>query len=286
MNMEVKLERPRRYFVDTSRGYIHVQDCGAGDKVIGLVTITSFGGVILDHALPLFAQRGYRAVAFDMMGYGLSDKKSAPWTMEEFADNIEEAARMAIGRTPDVFVFGHFSGLIGIEIAARNPAGLKGLVIDGTPLIAKEQQDAYKPGVAPPPPIEWKEDGSHAIAFWNRAYGLIKRANPDVPLDPNPPKKVREAYLAYLAVASFEPGSFEAYHGFDVRSRVKDIDIPVQCMCSDTDWNLPHHPFYLQNIRNSREVRFPGVHPLHDIYHPERAPEYVDAIEAFYRAIA
>jgi pimeloyl-ACP methyl ester carboxylesterase len=188
-------QRPRRYFVDTWRGYIHVQDCGESERVVAPVTITSFGGVIMDNALPHFARRGYRALAIDMMGYGLSDKKSVPWTMEEFADNIEEAVTMAVGRMPDLLVFGHFSGLIGIEIAARGPAGLKGLVIDGTPLITEEAQRAYKAGQPAPPAIEWKEDGSHAIDYWKRAYGLVSRVNPGVPLDPHPPKKVREAYL-------------------------------------------------------------------------------------------
>lgn len=283
MDQAVKRVRPRRYFVDTTRGYVHVQDCGAGERTVVFVTITSFGGVLLDDVLPLMAERGYRAIAIDMMGYGLSDKKSEPWSMEDFADNMQEVFALA-GVAPDTIVCGHFSGLIGLELAARGLPGLKGLVIDGTPLIAEDIQANYKPGDGPAP-LDWDEDGTHAMAFWKRAYGLIKRLNPDVPLEAQPSNRVRQAYLSYLAVGSFEPGTFEAYATFDVRKRIKDIQIPVQCMCSDTDWNLPHHPYYVENIPHSREVRFKGVHPMHELNKPERAVEYVEVIDGFVKTL-
>jgi len=277
---EAALARPRRYFVDTSKGFVHVQDCGAGERVVVFVTITSFGGVLLDQVLPLMAAKGYRALAVDLMGYGLSDKRATPWMIEDFADNILEAARLA-GVTPTGYVFGHFSGLAGLEIAARAPAGLRGIVLDGTPLIDEALQAAHKPGDGPAP-LAWTEDGAHGAELFRRAFGLIKRLNPDYELPAQPDNLTRQACLAYISVVAFEPGTFEGYVRFDARKRMKDVRLPVQVMCADTDWNLPHHSKYVEGIAGATEVRFAGVHPLHDLRRPERAPEYVAAIDAFF----
>ena len=280
MSASTAVARTRRYFVDTSKGYVHVQDCGQGDRVVVFVTVTSFGGVLLDNVLPQMAAKGYRAMSVDLMGYGLSDKRSSPWMIEDFADNIVEALSLA-GATPGGYVFGHFSGLAGVEIAARAPAGLKGVVLDGTPLIDAEVQSDYKPGDGPKP-TPWTEDGAHAAVFWQRAWSLIKKLNPDYVLPEQPSNLIKQAYIAYLSVAAFEPGTFDGYATFDVRSRLKDVGLPVQVMCSDTDWNLPHHQNYVNALPGSKEVRFKGVHPLHDLPRPERAHEYVSVIDDFF----
>lgn len=274
------MPRPRRYFVDTARGYVHVRDCGDGDRVLAFVSITSFGGVLLDEVLPLLAARGYRVLAFDLMGYGLSDKRTQPWLIPDFTDNLGEAIDLT-GAVPLGCIFGHFAGLVGVEYAARSPSALRGLVLDGTPLIDPDRQQSFTPEHQPPP-IAWTEDGAHAVAFWQRAYGLLKRLNPDLPLASQPPNKLREAYLAYLAVACFEPGTALAYHRFDARTRMRDVACPTLVICADTDWNLPHHAAWVAGLRHAQARRFTGVHPLHQLERPERATEYVAVIDEFF----
>ena len=278
------LPRPRRYFVDSSQGYVHVQDCGAGERIIVFVSITSFGGILLDDVLPLLAERGYRALSIDLMGYGLSDKRRHAWSIPEFADNITEALALADAAAPGGCVFGHFAGLVGVEFAARSPSGLRGLVLDGAPLIDAERQQRFNSADLPKP-TPWTEDGAHAVAFWKRAYGLLQRLNPSLPLAAQPPNKLREAYLAYLAVACFEPGTAEAYHRFDARARMRDVRVPTLVMCADTDWNLPHHQAWVDGLPNPREQRFAGVHPLHQLDRPERAVEYVAIIDQFFASL-
>lgn len=275
--------RPRRYFVDTSKGYVHVQDCGVGDNVIVFINITSFAAVLMEDVLSQMAARGYRAMTVDMMGYGLSDKKTYLWSMDDLADNVEEALALA-GVTAKGYVCGHFAGLVGIELAARGRPDLKGLVIDGTPLITEEAQANHVFGQATPG-IDWDEEGTHMVALWKQASGMILRLNPGMALPAQPSHKFRQACLSYMNVGLFDPKVGDAYAGFPVRTRVKDVKVPVQAMCADTDWNLPNHPWYLENIPDTREVRFPGVHPIHDIERPERTPEYVDVIDSFFASL-
>ncbi len=275
--------RPVRYFVDTSKGYVHVQECGKGDDVIVFINITSFSAVLMRNVLSLMAARGYRAVTVDMMGYGLSDRKTYLWSMDDLADNAEEALALA-GVSAKGLVCGHFAGLVGIELAARGRSGLKGLVIDGTPLISEEDQAKHVFGDTKPG-IDWDLEGAHMAAFWKQASRLILRLNPGMELSPQPSNAFRDACLSYMGVVAYDPKVGDAYAGFPVRSRVKDVKVPVQAMCSDTDFNLVHHPWFLKNIPNARELRFSGVHPMHDIDRPERHVEYVDVIDGFFKSL-
>ncbi len=280
MSDPADLPRPRRFFVDTAEGFVHVQDCGTGDRVLAFLSITSFGGVLLDRALGLLAQRGYRALAFDLMGYGLSDKRRHAWSIAEFADNILQAVGL-VGVTPGGYISGHFAGLVGLEIAARAPAGMRAVVLDGVPLLPPEKRVAEQDFV-PPPPVAWSEDGAHAVIFWKRAFSLIQQLNPDMVLPSQPGNKLREAYLAYLAVACFEPGPAFAFQTFDAHRRMGAIALPSLVMCAETDWNRKHADLWVAGLAGCRSAMLPGVHPLHDIERPERAAEYVDLIDDFF----
>ena len=275
--------RPKRYFVDTSKGYVHVQECGTGSNVIVFINITSFAAVLMRNVLSLMAERGYRAMTVDMMGYGLSDKKTYLWSMDDLADNVEEALGLA-GVSANGLVCGHFAGLVGIELAARGRPALNGLVIDGTPLISEEEQAKHVFGVAKPG-VDWDAEGTHMVSFWKQASRQILRLNPGMELSPQPSNAFRDACLSYMGVVAYDPKVGDAYAGFPVRSRVKDVKVPVQAMCSDIDFNLINHGWFMANLPDAREVRFPGVHPMHDIDRPERDVEYVDVVDRFFRSL-
>ena len=202
--------------------------------------------------------------------------------MDDLADNVEEALALA-GVSANGLVCGHFAGLVGIELAARGRPGLKGLVIDGTPLMAEEERANHVFGVAKG--IDWDAEGTHMVAFWKQASWQILRLNPGMEVAAQPSNAFRDACLSYIGVVAYDPKVRDAHAGFLVRSRVKDVKVPVQVMCSDTDFNLPHHPWFLANIPDAREVRFPGVHPMHDIDRPERDVEYVEVIDRFFRSL-
>lgn len=277
------LNRATRRYVATDRGDIHLAEAGQGHNSLVLLSITSFGGVLLDQALPLLAARGYHVYALDLMGYGRSDRRTDVWRVEDFADNIEQALdRLEV--VPRGLVCGHFSSWTGIEIAARGQAGLRGLVLDGTPIIPIATREANK--LKPPaPPAPWTEDGAHALAKWNMVYRLIKRLDPDMVLEPSPGMKFRQAYLALLESVSFDPGTMDAATWFDIEQKLPRVAVPTLVMCSDHDWNLPHQPAILAGLPDARELRFTGTHPLHQLSRPERALEYVEPVDAFFRSL-
>jgi len=281
MEGRIVLQEITKAFAQTSHGDIFVQEVDGGGPVIALVSITSFGSALVDQALPLFAQRGYRALALDLMGYGRSDKQREAWPIARYADSIEEALG-ALGVDRATLVTGHFSGLTGVELAARQCPIVERLVLDGTPYRTAEERAALiRKG--PPVPVAWQEDGSHAVDHWKHFLHLIKLLNPGLVLPEAPDPRFRHAYMALLEVFAFGPNTMDALTGFAIERKLPEIEVPTLLLTSDTDWNRTTHARFREAIAHAGEHAFPGVHPMHDIFRPERAVEYVDVIEAFVR---
>ncbi len=279
-------------YVETDRGLIHIQQSiplhsqprqSVADKTLVFINITSFGGVLLDRVLPALAGLGYRTIAADMMGYGRSDKRSgSTWYIETWADNMEQVFDQ-LGVAPDGLICGHFAALLGVELALRQRPGMKALVLEGMPFIPPETRKANLAGGTPPPMI-WDEAGSHAVEYWKTAYKLMKILDPDLQLGV-PNQKVREAYIAYQEVRCFEPSTMEAAASYEIEKKVSQITLPTLVMCSDTDWNLKYHDQVKAAIPNSREHRFKGIHPLHELSRPDRAHEYVEQLQQFFSEV-
>jgi pimeloyl-ACP methyl ester carboxylesterase len=272
--------RIRKLYADTSRGLIHVQESGTGPRVLLFINVTSWGAVLLDDVLPALADRGYRALNLDIMGYGRSDKREGDWTIEEFASNVEEAMD-SIGAAPVGVIAGHMAGLVGAELAVRGAKPLRGAILDGMPVFDRARRAAFR---AEPPAasLPWTEDGSHATEYWKRAYGLIRRTDPNFHLGANPSRKFREAFIAFLEVNCFEPNTLYAVCHYEIERKLGEISLPTLVMCGDHDWNLPSHSTVVSHVRGATEWRWPGVHPLHDLTVAGRSGEYVNVVDDFF----
>jgi pimeloyl-ACP methyl ester carboxylesterase len=285
------LQRPvQKRYVETARGLVHVQEAasaaGPGAPTLVLVTPTSFASPLLDTVLPGLASRGWHAVALDLMGYGRSDKRQGHWRVQDFADNVIDATA-ACGVAPFGLVCGHFSCWPGIDILARRPAvwpGLRGLVLDGAPRYTAEQR-AQMLADGPPPPQPWDEQGTHALAYWNKVWRILHRLTPDVPLDAVPTQRFREAVMCLLEASVYEPNTAVAGAHFTLEDKLPLVDLPTLVMCSDTDWNLPHFDAIVAALPQPRPLRLPGVNPLHDIGAPQRGVEYAAHLHGFFSSL-
>lgn len=273
--------RLRKHYLDTPRGLVHAQSCGRdGDPLLVIVTPTSFASPLLDTVLPTLAAGGWQVLALDLMGYGRSDKRQGHWLVEDFADNIQHAVA-ASGLQPAALACGHFSCWTGVEIAARGawPA-LRGLVLDGSPLYTPEQRATMQAAGAPAPQ-PWDEAGTHALAYWGKVWRILHRLTPERPLAEVPTQRYREAVMCLLEASVYEPNTALAAASYAFETRLPQVAVPTLVMCSDTDWNLPHHDAIVAALPQARALRLPGVNPLHDIDAPERGPEYARHLLGF-----
>lgn len=145
--------------------------------------------------LPAVAAAGFRVVAFDNRGFGLSDKPAAPY------DNAAYA-RLAVGlmdslRLTDAVLVGHsMGGAIAAEVAIEYPQRVRGLVLVGSAGLGAREPFLFRMA-------RWPMLGRLALVFRGRGFtGRLLRATY---FDPN---KVTEADVDqyYAPVAQSEYG--------------------------------------------------------------------------------
>ena len=281
----------RKRYVETSRGLVHVQEAGdAGAPELVLITLTSFAAPLLDGVLPALAEHGWHALALDLMGYGRSDKRDGHWMVEDFADNMLEAIA-ACGVAPVGLACGHFSSWTGIEIASRKqPDGqpalpsLRGLVLDGTPRVTAQQR-SERQAEGPPAATPWDEKGSHALAYWQKVWRIVHQLEPERPLAAVPTQRFRDAVMTLMEASVYEPNTALAAAYFEIEHKLPRVTLPTLVMCSDTDWNLPHHDAIVAALPDARPLRLAGTNPIHAIESPERGAEYAAHLHTFFASL-
>ena len=154
----------RRSYVDGPHGQIHLRQVGNGTQLL-LLHQSPLSGGQFEAALPLLAHAGFAVAAMDTPGFGQSERPEAPVGIAGYADSIP-AVLKALG-WHKAHILGHHTGAsIAASFAARNPARLDKLVLNGLALLSEEERTHFAQfGFAP---LEPKADGSHLLAAWNQ----------------------------------------------------------------------------------------------------------------------
>jgi pimeloyl-ACP methyl ester carboxylesterase len=90
--------------------------------------------------LPVLAECGFRAIAFDTPGFGDSAPLGEKPTIEGWATAMHRALD-ALGVDRTIVVGHHTGGVIAVELAAQRPERVGGLVLSSTPLTDAEYRD-------------------------------------------------------------------------------------------------------------------------------------------------
>jgi pimeloyl-ACP methyl ester carboxylesterase len=267
----------RRSYVDTHAGQVHIRTAGEGPPVV-LLHWTPASGRMYEPALESFAARGRRAIATDLMGYGRSDPRPADWTIADFAANLDEVLA-TLGIAQSAVVGGHLAACIAVELALRPGRRVSRLVLDGCPLWSPEMRARMAQFVASPSP-RVAPDGAHRTLAWDRVLCFVREWRPGFePGDEDLP------WLHGLMIDFLETrGSSSAYAmaRYDLAERLPALSVPTLLLTADGDPLAPSHARAVALVRDAREHRFPGGHPLHE---PARAEEWVTVVDEFLRAV-
>lgn len=167
----------RRGYADTPLGQLHYAEQGDGPAVL-LLHQTPRSYDEFREVQPLLAAAGYRAVAMDMLGFGLSAPLPAPQTIEAMADG-GLALLTALG-VEQAAIFGHHTGAaVAIELAAAAPERVSALVLSSGPWTdaAYRASHANGPGVDE---AETAADGSHLTTLWKLRQPYYPPNRPDL----------------------------------------------------------------------------------------------------------
>ena len=266
-------------YVDTSRGQLHVTECGAGPPIV-LMHWVPLSGHMYDAELPHFARLGYRALALDLMGFGRSSRREGlGWQIADHVQVVTEALN-ALGITNGVMLGGHFSSSIAIELALNPSRASRALVLDGSLLMPKEafadvrgRAEGLKgPGL--------HEDGSHRTWLWDQAVNVYKVFDRDFQVADATVPILYQFVQDYLATGF--PGEMGTDAPFDFATQLSKLTIPALIVSSETEPLRPSYDAMLAVTPNSSGHMFAGGHPLHN---PARTGEYATAIQAFASAL-
>lgn len=154
-----------RHYTNGPFGQLHYTDTGAGVPLIlchqAPMSQRQFGNVY-----PLLAERGIRAIGFDLPGFGQSDPPSAPPTIEDYA-SVLPALLTAAGITKAHFLGHHTGAQVATAMALAYPQAVLSVILNGPlPMTAEERQggldyvETHEKGYAP------DETGQHLLTMF------------------------------------------------------------------------------------------------------------------------
>ncbi|HWC23893.1 MAG TPA: alpha/beta hydrolase [Flexivirga sp.] len=238
----------RKHYADTRWGQIHYVTAGDGPAVLLLHQTPRSWDEYRD-VIPAMAT-AFRVIAVDTLGFGSSDSPDVPWSIELFADGIEDLID-ALGLESCAIVGHHTGGVVAMEVAARRPDLVSALVLSGVPYVDADRREAVKsrPSIDGVP---LSDDGSHYQHLWEKRApyypaghsDLLRRLVADgVRVGP----RIEEGHLAV-----------NAYH---MEDRISRVSPPTLVVCGELDeFSLPDVPRLLEALpEGTKSVTLPRV---------------------------
>jgi pimeloyl-ACP methyl ester carboxylesterase len=253
----------RKGYVDVGLGQMHYRELGDGFPLI-LLHQSPSSSAMWEPVLPGLAAGGFRALAFDLPGFGMSTAFEQPPSIENYACAVFEALdQLAI----DAFhVLGHHTGAaVAIDMAATSSRVQK-LALWGPCLFDPDKRARL---VAERPPV-FDDDGDNLRMLWQRRR-LIG--------GPKFTPHIGVRFMAeVLLTGDHRPWGHWAAGQFDTGRLLPRLTQQVLFLSGeyDTQWQETRRAADL--VRNSRSVSIAGASM--DVA-DEFPSEFVDAVLHF-----
>jgi pimeloyl-ACP methyl ester carboxylesterase len=183
--------------------------------------------------LETFAAAGYRAVAWDMPGYGHSDPIE-PYNFKGLAEKcIALIDALAARNGRQVSLVGHsMGGMVAQEVVARRPEWIQHLILCGTSAAFGRSDGDWQ-----------KEFVQQRMAPLMQGQTMADVARQLVPAMAGPRALPEGLKLAEHCMSGVSPGTYrralEALVSFDRRSDLGRISVPTLLVAGASDLNAP-----------------------------------------------
>jgi len=179
------------------------------------------------------AAAGFRVIAFDNRGFGLSDKPPGPYDNAAYA-RLAIALMDSLGLSDAVLVGHSMGGAIAAEVAIQYPQRVRGLILVGSAGLGAREPLLFRVG-------RWPVLGPALLAF--RGRGLTARLLKSTYSDPG---KVTEAdvdqYYAPVALPDYGRalrGALRQFHFDGLEGRLDRIAAPTVVLWGEEDRWVP-----------------------------------------------
>lgn len=237
-------------YADTAFGQIHYREAGEGPPLVLLHHSTRSSDVFRE-VLPLLGQR-YRALALDMLGFGMSSKPAEEPGLASYVGAVIGALdALGIGRFA---LFGYLTGAtLALDVAATVPDRVERLILSSCPDFNEDVKERW---VARGVKNEELPDGNHLRRLWigyaegaYRGWGTtaqVQRAVIDTVLC-----GPQQAHFAHLAVAEQ-----------DTRARVPLVTAPTLLLYSTNGTFAARQPALQALFQRAEHVEMADCGPL------------------------
>lgn len=213
--------------------------------------------------------KDFYVVRYDMRGHGGSDAPQGDYTLNQLTDDVQAVIAAARLTTYDYWGIS-MGGMVGMELAARRPAGLRHVVLSNT---AAE----FDAGIWDQRMAAIKQGGMAAIvdAVIGRFFTPDFVAKNTMGL-----KRVRNTVLSHAGHGY--SGCCAAIRDMDLYPRLSQIQVPTLVVVGDFDLSTPlaRGQKLVQHIQGAKLVTLPCAHiPTTEI--PE---QYLKAVVPFLKS--
>lgn len=230
-------------YVDSRFGQLHVAEAGEGRAVVLLHQTPRSWDEYRD-VLPLLAPH-CRALAMDTVGFGASPRVDAPFSVELFADGVDDLLS-ALGLQDVLLVGHHTGGVVALEVAARHDERVTGLVLSGVPYVDAPRRERVA-GAPPIDHVDRSSDGRHVLELWTRRRAFYPLDRPDL-LD----RLTRDA----LGVLDRVEEGHQAVNRYRMEDRIGLVRVPTTVLCGAEDgYSLPDVPRLVHGLTSAPSVR-------------------------------
>ena len=198
--------------------------------------------------LPLIGSSA-RAIAMDTLGFGASARIDEPFSIELFADAVDDLLD-ALSIDRPVMVGHHTGGVIALEVAARHPDRIRGLVLSGVPYVDAARR--ARVSLAPPiDHVEVHEDGSHLAELWARRSAFYPPDRPDL---------INRFIADALRVIDRVEEGHQAVNRYRMEERIASVTARALVVCGELDsYSLPDIPRFLEHLDDARTTVIEGT---------------------------
>ena len=263
------LPHERRGYLDGPEGQLHYRSMGEGPAVL-LIHQAPWSSLQFRHALPLFAQAGFRAIAVDLPGHGMSDPPAQPG-IECYAESV--AALLRVLDVSPAIVLGHRGGgLVAGRLAAEYSELVRALVLDDAPLYSPEEREARigkfpdRQDIAP--------DGSHITDRW---AWVREKGDPDWS-----DETVHISVVTYFLHGPWKEHGHSVIPLYDFERDVPRISCPALVIASETDPVFP----YTRKLSQARPDWASATLPGGPGMVLDRTGEWWEVVEDFLKIVA
>ena len=213
----------KKMYVDGPMGQVHIREMGEGCPLI-LLHQTAWSSVQFQKSMPFFADYGFRCIAIDTPGYGMSDTNTENPSVDLYAESLNTVLEKI--KVIDPIILAHHTGAsIATKFAFLYPKKIKHLILHGVPIFTKDEVKGRleRPHFDQSP----RDDGSHFTERWSYAKNVVGEGVSN--------EAIHNSVMQFFISGLNEWHGHHAAFKYNIEKDYKELNVPTSIVSNTGD---------------------------------------------------